>query len=275
MAPAIVIAGIDGTRESFEAGRQAARLAGPSGRLLLVAVADPALALLNRWGPTRLVDPDEEGIAEVLPVASQRLRERAAASLAAVREQVARDDLTVEERVAQGRPGEALRDLAAEERADIVALGGRPAPRLASTLGTTSSELMHGAPCSVLVARPPFDPARFPRSVVVGVDGSSASLAALDLARALSGGPGGPPQVRVVASREEAREPAILERLAAPLPIEIRRGRPVEVLLEAARAADLLVVGARGLGGVRLLGSVSERVAHRAESSVLVARGRA
>jgi nucleotide-binding universal stress UspA family protein len=33
-----------------------------------------------------------------------------------------------------------------------------------------------------------------------------------------------------------------------------------------------LVVGSRGLGGVRALGSVSERVAHRAPVSVLVVR---
>ena len=38
------------------------------------------------------------------------------------------------------------------------------------------------------------------------------------------------------------------------------------------RDADLLVVGSRGLHGVRALGSVSERVAHRAPCSVLVVR---
>ena len=34
--------------------------------------------------------------------------------------------------------------------------------------------------------------------------------------------------------------------------------------------ADLIVVGSRGFHGVRALGSVSERVAHRADCSVLV-----
>jgi nucleotide-binding universal stress UspA family protein len=48
--------------------------------------------------------------------------------------------------------------------------------------------------------------------------------------------------------------------------------RPVETLVTASRAADLLVVGSRGLHGVRALGSVSERVAHQATCSVLVAR---
>jgi hypothetical protein len=46
----------------------------------------------------------------------------------------------------------------------------------------------------------------------------------------------------------------------------------VDVLVSAARDADLLVLGSRGLHGLRALGSVSERVAHRAPSSVLVVR---
>ncbi len=40
----------------------------------------------------------------------------------------------------------------------------------------------------------------------------------------------------------------------------------------AATPADLLVVGSRGLSGVLALGSVSERVAHEAATSVLVVR---
>ena len=48
--------------------------------------------------------------------------------------------------------------------------------------------------------------------------------------------------------------------------------KPVSALLEAARDADLLVVGSRGVTGLRALGSVSERVAHRAPCSLLVVR---
>jgi nucleotide-binding universal stress UspA family protein len=49
-------------------------------------------------------------------------------------------------------------------------------------------------------------------------------------------------------------------------------GNPVDVLVGAAEQADLLVLGSRGLVGVRALGSVSERVAHKARCSVLVVR---
>ena len=47
---------------------------------------------------------------------------------------------------------------------------------------------------------------------------------------------------------------------------------PVRALVEASSCADLLVVGSRGLHGPRALGSVSERVAHKATCSVLVTR---
>jgi nucleotide-binding universal stress UspA family protein len=47
---------------------------------------------------------------------------------------------------------------------------------------------------------------------------------------------------------------------------------PVDALVAAAADADLLVVGSRGLHGLHALGSVSERVAHRAGCSALVVR---
>ena len=51
-------------------------------------------------------------------------------------------------------------------------------------------------------------------------------------------------------------------------------GSPPERLAEVARRelASLLVVGSRGLGRGRTLGSVSERVSHEAPCSVLVVR---
>lgn len=54
-------------------------------------------------------------------------------------------------------------------------------------------------------------------------------------------------------------------------------GRPADEILAATseKDVDLVVVGARGLGLVKrlLLGSVSERVLHEAECSVLVVKG--
>ena len=60
------------------------------------------------------------------------------------------------------------------------------------------------------------------------------------------------------------REPAVSEVSGEPHE-EIAR-------LAGELEAGLVVVGSRGLGGVKALGSVSERVAHLAPCSVLVAR---
>jgi nucleotide-binding universal stress UspA family protein len=58
---------------------------------------------------------------------------------------------------------------------------------------------------------------------------------------------------------------------------QVRMGPPVDQILNAADeiGADLMVVGRRGLGGVRrlLMGSVSEGIVHNARCPVLVLRG--
>ena len=51
-----------------------------------------------------------------------------------------------------------------------------------------------------------------------------------------------------------------------------RREGPAGALAAAAETADLVIVGSRGLHGLRALGSVSERVAHSAPCSTLVVR---
>jgi nucleotide-binding universal stress UspA family protein len=48
---------------------------------------------------------------------------------------------------------------------------------------------------------------------------------------------------------------------------------PVTALQDHSRDVGLIVLGSRGLHGLRAVGSVSERVAHRAACSVLVTRG--
>jgi nucleotide-binding universal stress UspA family protein len=54
--------------------------------------------------------------------------------------------------------------------------------------------------------------------------------------------------------------------------LEEREGRAIDVLTTESESADLVVVGSRGLRGLKSLGSVSERIAHRASCSVLVVR---
>ena len=269
-----VIAAVDGTRAGFEAGRQAARLVRPGGELLLVAVADPSLAIFNRWGPGPIVRPQEAPGGEVLPLATERLGDCAEASLAAMRAQLPLTE-GLRSQVVEGQAWDVLRDLARAEDADLVAVGSHGGRRLmGAALGSTATELLHAAPCSVLVARPPFDPGAFPSRLIAGVDGSAPSLAALDMANAIAAAAGSRVWAWVLAARGSGIDDTVLRRLAQPLRVEYRELRPVEALVAAAAEVDLVILGSRGLSGSRALGSVSERVAHRANSSVLVVRGR-
>ena len=67
---------------------------------------------------------------------------------------------------------------------------------------------------------------------------------------------------------------AVAEQLGAEPAVLEEYGDPAERISEAARreSASLLVIGSRGLGRARVLGSVGERVAHEAPCSVLVLR---
>lgn len=266
-----VVCGIDGTRESFEAARQAARMVDADGRLVLVAATHFLDAVSGRWGPERLpadlVDVRDRD-AEALTAA---VRSMARESLAWAERQVG-DLVRVESRVVAGRAFEELPAQADRDGADLIAIGAHGGRRLVgAALGSVASMLLHDAPASVLVARTPFDPGAFPSRIVVGLDGSDASAAALDVARRLRRDPATALSA-VVATRGEHVDLDAVRRRLGDASLRVDGHRPVDALLDAAEGADLLVVGSRGLGGVRALGSVSERVAHRASSSVLVVR---
>jgi nucleotide-binding universal stress UspA family protein len=61
---------------------------------------------------------------------------------------------------------------------------------------------------------------------------------------------------------------------AAPTSIELLNGPPAEIIEEFLRPSDLLVIGSRGIGGVRrlLLGSVSSALVQAAPCPVVVVR---
>ena len=103
---------------------------------------------------------------------------------------------------------------------------------------------------------------------MVGDDGSAQAESALAVAHELKRRFDSSVRViTTVAGKHVGRE-LIGERNGA----EVVAQHPVVALVAAARDADVLVVGSRGLHGFKALGSVSERVAHEASSSVLVVR---
>lgn len=104
------------------------------------------------------------------------------------------------------------------------------------------------------------------RRVVVGIDGSSPSLVALAAADELRARLGSTLLVVFATDGASPRPEGMwTERVDS-----WDAGHPAEALVERSREADLVVVGSRGLHGLRAIGSVSERVAHHARCSVLV-----
>ena len=266
-----VVCGIDGTRAGFEAARQAARLTDPGGRLLLVSATHFLDAISARWGPEVIpwgalaTSGGEAG--EMDDAVGALARD----SLAWAQRQIG-DAVNVETRLVRGRAFEELRSEAVRAGATLIAVGAHGGRRLVgAALGGVASMLLHEAPTSVLLARPPFDPGAFPSRVVVGFDGSDAGRQALAVAVRLCADAARDLTV-VAATRDEGMVVRDIRRRAAPHEVTVIRRRPVEALVDAAERADLLVVGSRGTSGLRALGSVSERVAHRAASSVLVVR---
>jgi nucleotide-binding universal stress UspA family protein len=166
-------------------------------------------------------------------------------------------------------------------RAAMVVLGAHAAGRRLG--GSVSGQVAAHGECPVVVV-PPDARAGWPVGpVVVGMDGSEvANLAArfafeeaaahrtgLAAVRALAPGAG-------VADVELARLVRSLSRWAQAFPEVpaepiVVTGDPVPALARASARAPLLVVGSRGLGGVRgLLGSVSRRLLQQARCPVAV-----
>jgi nucleotide-binding universal stress UspA family protein len=250
-----VLVGVDGSEESLEAARQAAALA--DGALSLLAVYDiaPVMGGTGTHVPYYL---DEDFQREAATGALRRAWEDVAMALPTGK-------------IVRGRPATALISEVERARGTLLVVGSHGHGRMAGfVMGSTATEVIHKAPCSVLVARRRNECDEFPNKVVVGVDGSPESAAAYAVARLLS-------------ERFDAELRAVVahggkavDRRLVDLIVDRRRedllDEPVAALVAAAAGADLLVVGNRGLHGLKALGSVSERVAHQAHSSVLVVR---
>jgi nucleotide-binding universal stress UspA family protein len=244
---------------SNEAVAQAALLAGPGTELSFLAVAGGE----HNGG--------EESAADDSSV--QRSLEQAEA-LAAER------GVRASARIVRGaNPSRLLLDASAG--ADLLVVGGPDDARPGDVvLGSTASSAVHAAELPVLVARRPPEGRNFPCDILVATDGSPDSRRGVELAGKIAGahdsrialvhiseGRSQPHRALVedaVALRQEGIEPVTIEEF----------GNPAEQVAEAARheRVSLLVVGSRGLGGARRLGSVGERLAHEARCSVLVAR---
>jgi nucleotide-binding universal stress UspA family protein len=200
-------------------------------------------------------------------------------------------------------PGRALCHELEREHADLAALGSsRRAEAGCARAGRTGRQVLHGAACAVALAANGIAAGAQPfalRRVVVGVDRSPESQAALALAEPLAAAAGAqldavavvddrlPATVApagmaielvqwdelVGAHREQTQR--LLAELAERTPglaTELRVGEPAEELAAAAEGADLLVIGSRRWGPLAhlVIGSTGEELLRDAPCSLLL-----
>lgn len=197
----------------------------------------------------------------------------------------------------------ALVDLS--KHADMIVVGRRGRGAVArALLGSVASGLAHHAHCPVAVIHDegahPAHPAP-PARIVVGIDGSSTSELATDIAFDEASrrgaelvavhawtdmGPLGFPSTNWAPIEwrniEDQEKEVLSQRLCGwrerypdvPVRSVVVCDQPAFRLLEQARAAQLLVVGSHGRGGFpgMLLGSVSTAVVNAAQIPVIIAR---
>jgi nucleotide-binding universal stress UspA family protein len=252
-----VLVGVDGTPASLVAVRQAGQLKAPAGTITCLAA----------WNLAPPLVPPMTGV----PTRAGEDREARELAANTVREAQAYVP-TAETIVVHGFAGHALLDAAAHERSTLLAVGSHDPRRAAGILlGSTATLVLHDAPCSVLLARESDHHAL--RRIVVGVDGSPGSAAAYSAARYLAGRFDADLAVVVAEGKKLVDLPAVSQIVGDGF--HVIPEEPVRALTAASLDASLLVLGSRGLHGLKSLGSVSERVAHRVACSTLIVRGRA
>jgi nucleotide-binding universal stress UspA family protein len=280
-----IVVGVDGSTSSDEALHWAVEEA--TRRRL-------PLHVLSAW-------QSDYGAETVAPLAASLEEDcRSIAESAAADAKTASPGLDVSTSTVHAQAASAL--IAASRRADTVVVGSRGVGAVAEALlGSTSMQLAAYASCPVVVVRQPIAGHEPSPRVVVGIDGSDLSLEATGYAFEQASGRGlgltvlhvwnanvytsevalsalVEPWHELVAEQQQITSKAIAPWTEKFPDVEVRthvvQGRPADVLVDASKGAELVVVGSRGRGGFRglLLGSVSRSVLHRAHCPVAVVR---
>ncbi|MBY8874973.1 universal stress protein [Micromonospora sp. PLK6-60] len=284
---AAVVVGVDGSAAALRAVRLAAAEAARRARPLRVVHG-------FIWPLLRVsVEPAAEGP----PGGGLRHRAEALVEAAVAEAEAAAPGLRVTGEIIDGEASAAL--LGEAPTAVMIVLGSRGLGGFSAlVVGSVAIQVATYAECPVLVARG-ADRADGP--VVVGVDGSARSREAVAFAaeeaalrgtalhavhayrHPASSGPGDMQPLVYEESQLRGEEDRVLAEALAGLADrhpelsvsrEATRGRPVRVLTEASRRAQLLVVGGQGRGELSglLLGSVSQGALHHADCPVAVVR---
>jgi len=249
-----VVCGVDGSDAGTTAARVAGLVTAPEGSLTLVSANDTSIAVHAGWNMTQIL--------EELAIEAQTALARGRAEAGSLH--------SLDAKLVEGDPLQCLLAEIARCEATAVVVGSHGVSRATGiALGAVSTYLLHEAPCPVVIARGSIDAERWPRKIVVGVDGSADSALAFEAAAALAERFGA--DLRTIVATQDARVDLDDVRRIAP-GCEEHDARALDLLEASSETADLIVVGSRGLRGIKALGSLSERVAHEARCSVLVVR---
>ena len=283
-----VIVGVDGTEGSIEALRWAAHDAARRGSSLhVITCAElPVAVEAGMVGAGGLTGSAMDGIVKEHEAINQR-----AVTLA----RSFGLDIEVSGETVLGAPGYAI--VSASHEGDIVVVGATSHPgRLTDLLGSVATVVVHRAKGPVVVVHGTHRRDADIRRIAVGVDGSPGSDQALLWAAEEAMRCGAELMLvhgwtyPYVGSRTGVSEPRDDMRLDAMRTLEasalratevaagvrthsiISEASPAKALIEAAKDADMLVVGTRGRGGFAalLLGSVSRTVLQHSPVPVVV-----
>jgi nucleotide-binding universal stress UspA family protein len=291
-----VLLAVDGSAGSQQAARLVQALAWPPDTAVtLLSVVDP-----GAWIPPGPNVPVEGGLVGDHEVAAYYEGHQLDASTV-----LDHARLTMDSKVVEGRPADAIVDEAKRIDADLVVLGSRGHGRIAALLlGSVSAAVVDRAPCSVLVAR-----GDTVSRMILAMDGSRSARAAAQVAATWPAVAAVPITVVTVAeavrpwmvgvspafvtkarrkhahlvrnAMSEAQQ--IAEEAVAGLReagrnarADVRKGDVAGEVVAAARdhAADLVALGCRGRTGLAriVLGSVARDVVLASEASVMIVR---
>lgn len=279
-----IVVGIDGSEQAFSAvAWSAAEASSHDLSLRLVASTEPYLR--NFYGPEL----------PYLPAVFEEIDQLARAHLRDGQNRASTVDPEVPVHTEYVREPPISLLLRMSKTAHMIALGASGRGGFSGMLlGSTAAAVAVHASSPVAVVRDPNTP---DGPVVVGVDGTAISIAALGKAfdeaswrkvRLVAVHVGEDPSIREVGVGRAHERPGDVERILAEslagwgphyADVEVERvavgGRPPGVLLDWSDRAQLVVVGTRGRGGFRgmLLGSTSQALLHHARCPVLVVRG--
>jgi nucleotide-binding universal stress UspA family protein len=193
--------------------------------------------------------------------------------------------LDVQSRVMAGTGGPVL--VAESDDASMIVVGGRGIGGLAGLLaGSVAPYVASHARCPVMVVRAGHNPPAGAGRVVVGVDGSPSSIAALWFAGSWAQGREATIEVIQAQPHPDPEASARLMRVidaarsrfpSVPIDATITPEQASAALLTASRSANLVVVGSRNRGEIAsvMRGSVGHDLVRRSGSPVVVVHGAA